>query len=234
VNNTRSNIPNLIIAISGSQRFDIYAGPFTKNDQLTVSPFNNGFLFIPNVTFSDASQILPTLNNAGASQRRAVMEELEARELESYGKGYVDMVYRKWLEEMDARNGGFERRAAQNLTLGYVTADVCFKFLDGFGQALISTISSSHVLELETISSMLPSHSTRPPISLDRSHHRCPPRHPSISSLSTLWRPSYWRSSTRFRRRRITPQRMCKLTAQSRPIRCLGCMLRRHGTEVVR
>jgi len=68
------------------------------------------------------------------------MEELEARELELYGKGYVDMVYRKWLEEMDARNIGFERRAAQNLTLGYVTADVCFKFLDGFGQALISTI----------------------------------------------------------------------------------------------
>jgi len=140
VNNTRSNIPNLIIAISGSQRFDIYAGSFTKNDQLTVSPFNNAFLFIPNVTFSDASQILPNLNNAGASQRRAVMEELEARELESYGKGYVDMVYRKWLEEMDAGNDGFERRAAQNLTLGYVTADVCFKFFDGFGQALISTI----------------------------------------------------------------------------------------------
>ena len=140
MNNTRSNIPNLIIAISGSQRFDIYAGSFTKNDQLTVSPFNNAFLFIPNVTFSDASQILPNLNNAGASQRRAVMEELEARELESYGKGYVDMVYRKWLEEMDAGNDGFERRAAQNLTLGYVTADVCFKFLDGFGQALISTI----------------------------------------------------------------------------------------------
>ena len=129
MNNTRSNIPNLIIANSGSQRFDIYAGPFTKNDQLTVSPFNDAFLFIPNVTFSVASQVLPTLNHAGANQRRAVMEELEGRELELYGRGYVDMVYRKWLEEMDIRNNGFERRAAQNLTLGYVTADVCFKFL---------------------------------------------------------------------------------------------------------
>jgi len=144
VNNTRSNIPNLIIANSGSQRFDIYAGPFTKNDQLTVSPFNDAFLFIPNVTFSVASQVLPTLNHAGANQRRAVMEELEARELELYGRGYVDMVYRKWLEEMDVRNNGFEKRAAQNLTLGYVTADVCFKFsfCDGSGQVLISTIPS--------------------------------------------------------------------------------------------
>ena len=43
-----------------------------------------------------------------------------------YGRGYVDMVYMRWLEEMDKRNDGIDRRAAQNLTLGYVTADVCF------------------------------------------------------------------------------------------------------------
>jgi hypothetical protein len=111
-----------MITNSGSQRFDVYAGSFTKNDQLTASPFVDSFLFIPDVPFSVANRVLPTLNNAGANERRAMME---AREHELYGRGYVDTVYRKWLEEMDKRNDGMARRAAQNLTLGYVTIDVC-------------------------------------------------------------------------------------------------------------
>jgi len=122
INNTRASIPNIMITNSGSQRFDVYAGSFTKNDQLTASPFADAFLFIPNVPFSVAKRVLPTLNHAGANQRRAVMEE---RERELYGRGYVDTVYRKWLEEMDKRNDGMAKRAAQNLTLGYVTTDVC-------------------------------------------------------------------------------------------------------------
>lgn len=121
INNTRASIPNIMITNSGSQRFDIYAGSFTKNDQLTASPFADAFLFIPNVTFSVANQVLPTLNNAGANERRAMME---AREHELYGRGYVDTVYSKWVEEMDKKNDGMARRTAQNLTLGYVTTDV--------------------------------------------------------------------------------------------------------------
>jgi hypothetical protein len=50
---------------------------------------------------------------------------MEAREHELYGRGYVDTIYSKWLEEMDKMNDGIARRAAQNLTLGYVTTDVC-------------------------------------------------------------------------------------------------------------
>ena len=100
----------------------MYSGSFTKNDQLTASPFADSFLFIPNVTFSVANQVLPTLNHAGANQRRA-LDVLEEREKELYARGYVDTVYRRWLEEMDRRNE-IERRAATNLTLGYVTTDV--------------------------------------------------------------------------------------------------------------
>ncbi|KAF8161382.1 Metallo-dependent phosphatase-like protein [Crassisporium funariophilum] len=121
INNTRASIPNIMITNSGSQRFDIYAGSFTKNDQLTASPFADAFLFIPNVPFSVAEQVLPALNNAGANERRA----LEEREEELYARGYVDMVYQKWLEEMDERHDGIERRSAKNLTLGYVTDDSC-------------------------------------------------------------------------------------------------------------
>ena len=124
INNTRANIPNIMITNSGSQRFDVYAGPFTKNDQLTASPFTDAFLFIPNVTAGVAKQVLPALNGQGAEERRReFVEMLDRRETELYKKGHVDMIYRKWLEEMDRRDG-VERRTAKNLTLGYVTQDV--------------------------------------------------------------------------------------------------------------
>ncbi|KAF8911569.1 Metallo-dependent phosphatase-like protein [Gymnopilus junonius] len=121
INNTRASVPNIMITNSGSQRFDVLSGTFTKNDQLTASPFADSFLFIPNVTFGTASKVLPALNNAGADERRSLLED---RELQMYGRGYVETIYRKWLEEQDRRDG-LERRAAQNLTLGYVTQDSC-------------------------------------------------------------------------------------------------------------
>ncbi|KAH8985623.1 5'-nucleotidase [Lactarius hatsudake] len=62
VNNIRANIPNIIITNSGSQRFDIYAGPFTKNDQLAASPFTDAFVFIAGVPLSVASTVLLALN----------------------------------------------------------------------------------------------------------------------------------------------------------------------------
>ncbi|KAJ7510105.1 Metallo-dependent phosphatase-like protein [Mycena galericulata] len=107
VNNTRASIPNIMITNSGSLRFDIYAGPFTKNDQLTASPFADSFLYIPNVP-------LPRRD--------------ETMETELWARGYVGTRYREWMEEMyrrDVEHGGEARRAAANLTLGYVTTDSC-------------------------------------------------------------------------------------------------------------
>ena len=43
-----------------------------------------------------------------------------------YARGEVDMLYRAWLEEMDRRSFGPERREADNATFGYVTHDVSF------------------------------------------------------------------------------------------------------------
>ena len=102
-------------------RFDLYSGPFTKNDQLTASPLTDSFLYIANVTAGIANKVLPTFNNPGANQRREYIE----RDVELYRRGYVDMRYRAWLEGMAARASGIERRAAGNLTLGYVTNDSC-------------------------------------------------------------------------------------------------------------
>ncbi|KAK7020432.1 Metallophos domain-containing protein [Favolaschia claudopus] len=119
VNNSRASIPNIMITNSGSLRFDIYAGPFTKNDQLTASPFADSFLYIPNLPFSVANAVLPALNGAGADNRKRDA----AVEAELWARGYVGTRYREWMEDMARRNA--EKRPTANLTLGYVTSDAC-------------------------------------------------------------------------------------------------------------
>ncbi|KAJ3737648.1 Metallo-dependent phosphatase-like protein [Lentinula guzmanii] len=126
-NNTRKNISNLMITNSGSQRFDIYAGTFDKNDQIAASPFLDAFVYIKNVPLGVAQQVLPALNAAGADERRKrdLGSVLQQREDELWKRGYVDRRYMDWLEDMDRRHDGAVKRASQNLTLGYVTSDSC-------------------------------------------------------------------------------------------------------------
>ncbi|GAA6025510.1 hypothetical protein JCM8202_001976 [Rhodotorula sphaerocarpa] len=50
---------------SGSIRFDIFKGPFTRNDQWIILPFTNRFLFVPDVPRRLAAQLLPYLNLVG-------------------------------------------------------------------------------------------------------------------------------------------------------------------------
>ncbi|EIW80437.1 hypothetical protein CONPUDRAFT_90659 [Coniophora puteana RWD-64-598 SS2] len=123
INNSRASIPNIMITNSGSQRFDLFKGPFTKNDQLTSSPFLDQFLYIPNLNFSIANQVLPALNQAGADERR---RKRDAFEREMRRSDDIRAVYNEWLREMNER-AGMEKRAesAGNLTLGYVTQDYC-------------------------------------------------------------------------------------------------------------
>ena len=65
MNNTRVNNPRLVITNSGSLRFDIYPGPFTKYDQLTTSPFTNSFVHILGIPAVIANQAFIALNKAG-------------------------------------------------------------------------------------------------------------------------------------------------------------------------
>ncbi|KAJ7593465.1 Metallo-dependent phosphatase-like protein [Mycena floridula] len=118
INNSRALIPNIIIINTGSQRFDIYKGPFTTNDQYTLSPHLNGFMYIPSVPFSIAKLVYPTLNEQGELRRRE-LDELR------YAQGDVDKEFRDWLADMDILHGGEQKREANNLTLGYVTKDSC-------------------------------------------------------------------------------------------------------------
>ncbi|TFY58874.1 hypothetical protein EVJ58_g6139 [Rhodofomes roseus] len=124
INNTRVNIPNIILTNSGELRYDIFAGSFNENDQLTALPFADAFLYIPNITLSVAEQVLPGLNKDGENDRRSL--DLLEREAERYARGDVSVRYNAWLEEMSARR--IRSRADSddaNLTLGYVTSDQC-------------------------------------------------------------------------------------------------------------
>ncbi|KAI4177325.1 MAG: hypothetical protein LQ346_007695 [Caloplaca aetnensis] len=70
VNQSRADIPRLIIINTGSIRFDLVKGPFTFDDSFIVSPFDDAFQYIPNVPYSIASQVLGILN-AGPFQKRS-------------------------------------------------------------------------------------------------------------------------------------------------------------------
>ncbi|KAF9314729.1 hypothetical protein BG003_003882 [Podila horticola] len=66
---TKKN-PALVFVNSGSQRFDVYKGPFTIDDTYIVSPFHNDFIYA-SVPFKVAKNILAALNKA-TFQKRAM------------------------------------------------------------------------------------------------------------------------------------------------------------------
>ncbi|GAA6007091.1 hypothetical protein JCM10207_001503 [Rhodosporidiobolus poonsookiae] len=50
---------------TGSIRFDVFKGPFTRNDQWIILPFTNNFLFVPSVPLPVARRLLHYLNLVG-------------------------------------------------------------------------------------------------------------------------------------------------------------------------
>ena len=116
INNTRAGIPNIIITDSGELRFDIFKGPFTKNDQLTAVPYTDSFSYIANVKASVANQVLPALNHVSSSKRSELEKAL-------WDRGHVESRYRSWLEAM-GKHQEVQTTYMTNLTLGYITTDV--------------------------------------------------------------------------------------------------------------
>lgn len=111
-NSNRTKIPNIVIANSGSQRFDIYKGPFTKNDQYVVSPFKDDFLFLEDVPFKYANMIVSGLNNLTHTVAMTPRQEVES----------VDAIFAAHARESF---DNFYPSQDSNATLGYVTKDSC-------------------------------------------------------------------------------------------------------------
>ncbi|ODQ66484.1 Metallo-dependent phosphatase [Nadsonia fulvescens var. elongata DSM 6958] len=58
----RFDNPRMIIVNTGSVRFDLFKGPFTKDTGFLISPFKNDWSFIPDMPVSLAVKLLPILN----------------------------------------------------------------------------------------------------------------------------------------------------------------------------
>ena len=129
VNNTRAtDVPAYIIVQSGGLRFDVFAGAFTKNDQLTASPFTNAFVYIANITLNEGQKVLAGLNGDTSVARRSLKED---------GEEQYEARYHEWVREM-ADVHFAKRDEAENLTLGYVTSDVRFHCFLHFSSLMLS------------------------------------------------------------------------------------------------
>lgn len=124
VNETRSDKPRLIIANTGSVRFDLVQGPLTENDAYNLFPFQNFFQFIPDVPYSQASQVLDILN-AGPYQKRSLRAVTRSMLIE--GDVCANPSYEPSFEgeHSGLRSRSMERRDLEDsvTTPGYVTVD---------------------------------------------------------------------------------------------------------------
>ncbi|KAL2269604.1 hypothetical protein VTJ83DRAFT_1788 [Remersonia thermophila] len=61
----RPAVPRLVLLNTGAIRFDILAGPFTRDSTYIVSPFVNKLAYLPDVPYEMAGKVLGLLNQAG-------------------------------------------------------------------------------------------------------------------------------------------------------------------------
>ncbi|KAH6683673.1 ser/Thr protein phosphatase family [Plectosphaerella plurivora] len=65
VRKDRADKARLAIANTGTIRFDIFKGPFTKDSTYTVLPFTSKFRFVPDVPYKVAKKVIQILNHGG-------------------------------------------------------------------------------------------------------------------------------------------------------------------------
>jgi 2',3'-cyclic-nucleotide 2'-phosphodiesterase (5'-nucleotidase family) len=120
INESRADIPRLIIINSGSISFDLVQGPFTFDDSFIVSPFSDAFQFIPNVPYAEASKFIGILN-AGPFQKRDQLTQSDFNFSPLNGETCVDPPVSHNPHALERR--AFTRRATPALTPGYTTTD---------------------------------------------------------------------------------------------------------------
>jgi 2',3'-cyclic-nucleotide 2'-phosphodiesterase (5'-nucleotidase family) len=139
VNETRKDTPRLTFVNSGSIRFDLVKGPFTLDDSFVVAPFDNKFMYIPEVPYDIASKILDILNAGPPQKRKRALDEGEwsGMELGSFGLDpmkllQTDSCVNPSIDEAhlnarstdgSLRRGKIIRRQYTDPTPGYTTTD---------------------------------------------------------------------------------------------------------------
>ncbi|KAJ9091214.1 hypothetical protein QFC19_009210 [Naganishia cerealis] len=109
----------LFVANSGSQRFDVFKGPFTVDDQFVTSPFVSRFVHF-NVTARVGRQLVWKMNDEGATQFLPSDD--------------TQRSYLSWVEDQSLRHYRTAERAqaafnaekdTDKSQYGYVTVDSC-------------------------------------------------------------------------------------------------------------
>ncbi|GAA5934821.1 Smn1p [Sporobolomyces koalae] len=133
--------PPFSVLNTGSVRFDLFQGPFTRNDQWILLPFPNNFLYIPSVPIRLASKLIPYMNLVGEhgllpTQRlfwnesetlvHADRLELEPEQLIAAEAVHLEHARRKHLLRTSEQPVALRGRWKMNpLSEGYVTLDSC-------------------------------------------------------------------------------------------------------------
>ncbi|KAJ0416206.1 Metallo-dependent phosphatase-like protein [Aspergillus carlsbadensis] len=73
-----TNNPRVILMNNGSVRYDLYQGSFTVGDALTILPFNDDFLYIPNVEGELARSALGCLSNRTSRNTIGTVDKMQS------------------------------------------------------------------------------------------------------------------------------------------------------------
>ncbi|KAL9116050.1 MAG: hypothetical protein Q9227_000418 [Pyrenula ochraceoflavens] len=127
VTEARAAIPRLVIINTGSVRFDLVQGPFTFDDSFIVSPFTDGFQYIPDVPYNLASQVVGILDNGPYEKKRDLRTSDFNFHTFTGADSCVDDISYESLSHThsDLKPRSLFRRQAPPATLtpGYVTKD---------------------------------------------------------------------------------------------------------------
>ena len=126
----RADIPRIALVNSGTLRFDIYKGPFTRDTTYIVSPFRSNFLYISDVPFASAQKVNFLIN-----QDQPFLSDIELDM--SHAKAQSDGSSRAQFNSEHRNPASFDRaqspivqsfgdnkhRAEPDLVSGYTTVD---------------------------------------------------------------------------------------------------------------
>ncbi|KAK1589959.1 calcineurin-like phosphoesterase [Colletotrichum navitas] len=128
VTEERATTPRIIIANTGHLRFDLAEGPFDYDSSFIVSPFTDGFQYIPDVPWSLASQVTQGLEsgNYPSKRKRSLSADSfgfsQANPALSAVDGCIDPpVTNDHFAKRSYAGGRIVRR--QTVTPGYTTSD---------------------------------------------------------------------------------------------------------------
>ncbi|PHH73593.1 hypothetical protein CDD82_5375 [Ophiocordyceps australis] len=116
MNQTRADRARIIMGNTGIVRFDLHRGPFTYDDSFIVIPFRDPFLYIADVPFDKASQVIHELNKGPIDKRDLVSMPVPEDECTNPTLGYSSA------HDSHKEPRGIVRRQ-QPVVPGYVTSD---------------------------------------------------------------------------------------------------------------